>query len=50
MGLTLRWIGYNMLIHHTIAKRNKEKCIKIDEKCSNPIYISREGKRYFNGE
>jgi hypothetical protein len=51
MGVTLRWIGYNVSIHHIIAKRKRQKnCIKGGEKCSNPIYISREGERYFIGE
>jgi hypothetical protein len=28
----------------------KKNCIKGGEKCSNPIYISKEGERYFIGE
>jgi hypothetical protein len=33
------------------CKTNETKyCIKGGEKCSNPIYISREGERYFIGE
>jgi hypothetical protein len=31
-------------------ERDKKYCIKRGEKSSNPIYISREGERYFIGE
>jgi len=31
-------------------ERDKKYCIKGGEKCSNTIYISEEGERYFIGE
>jgi hypothetical protein len=44
------WVQHVNTPYYCKKKDTKNYCIKGGEKCSNAIYISKEGERYFIGE